>query len=142
MKSKVLVKLALVSGAAMLVIACSAPQAPDFEGRWKPLNQFEKKIRVIPKTRPYAYEVIQLDTTLASVLERWALDSKVKFKSSCDSDYSLPTSITQLKAPTLEQGIKQVNDIYLQQGVQVGFNSAEGVLNFDCKPFELSFPQP
>jgi hypothetical protein len=125
----------------IMLMACAAPTAPDFSGKWTAINQFDTEIKVIPKTRPYAYEAIKLDTSLSTMLERWAVDSKVGYIHTCDSDYSLPVSINSLKSATLKEAIKAVNSVYAKQGVAVVFN-ADGLLSLTCAPFKLVFPHP
>lgn len=112
-------------------MACAAPAAPDYSGAWVPINQFESEIKTLPKTRPYVYGAIKLDTTLSTMLERWASDSKVAYTNTCDSDYSLPNSIQNLKAPSMDAAIKLVNDLYVKQGVIVSFTRI-GKLNLSC----------
>jgi hypothetical protein len=115
----------------ILLTACSAPMAPEFSGSWAPVNQFDHDIKTIPKTRPYVYGVIKLDTTLSTMLERWAQDSKVAYTNTCDSDYTLPNSITSIKTTTMDEAIKLVNEIYAKQGVTVSFTKM-GKLNLSC----------
>lgn len=134
-------KILCIFANAFLLISCAAPSAPDFSGSWEPLNQFDAEIKVIPKTRPYAYQAIKLDVTLSTMLERWAIDSKLDYINTCDSDFTLPTSILSLKAQTLPMGMDLVNQLYEKQGVSVVF-TAVGALSLTCKPFELTFPQP
>jgi hypothetical protein len=124
-----------------MLVACSAPTAPNFSGKWVAINQFDSDIKVIPKTRPYAYEAIKLDTSLSTMLERWAADSKVGYKNICDSDYSLPKSITSLKTSTLNDALKAVNDVYAKQDVTVSFTT-EGLLSLSCKPTVLILLHP
>jgi hypothetical protein len=125
------VKTLTILLATILITACSAPMAPEFSGSWAPVNQFDNDIKVIPKTRPYVYGAIKLDTTLSTMLERWAQDSKVAYTHTCDSDYTLPNSITSIKTTTMDEAIKLVNEIYAKQGVTVSFTKM-GKLNLSC----------
>lgn len=140
-KNKSLLRLAISSGFCALLMACAAPSAPNYSGGWVPVNQFDDGIKVIPKVRPYVYEAIKIDTTLSSMLERWAADSKINFKHSCDSDFTLPVTIVNLKASTLAAAMKLINELYILQGVSVTY-TADGILSFACKAFEVTYPQP
>jgi hypothetical protein len=140
-KFKIAIQLFLSICSCVFLISCAAPTAPNYSGGWIPVNQFDTGIKVIPKVRPYVYEAIKIDTTLSSMLERWAADSKINYKHNCDSDFTLPTTIVSIKASTLATAMKLTNDLYLLQGVSVTY-TADGVLSFACKAFELTFPQP
>jgi hypothetical protein len=126
-------KSLITIASSLILMACAAPSAPDYSGGWVPVNQFESEIKTIPKTRPYVYGAIKLDTTLSTMLARWASDSKVAYTNTCDSDYTLPNAIADLKAQTMDAAIKQINDLYLKQGVTVSFTRL-GKLNLSCNP--------
>ncbi len=124
------------------MVACSAPSAPEFSIGWQPVNQFDAEITVIPKTRPYLYEAIKLDTTLSGMLERWAKDSKIKYNNDCDSDYTLSVAMASLQANSLDIAIKLVNEVYAKQNVKIIFFT-NGVLSLTCKPIDvINLQQP
>jgi hypothetical protein len=119
-----------------ILSSCAAPKAPDFEGKsWGRVNAFTDKIEVISQDVPYVYEALNLDATLSSMLERWAVDSQFGFKNSCHSDFSLPKSIRKIKGRTLAAGAKQVNELYVNQYISVSVKP-DGFLHFDCQPLE------
>jgi hypothetical protein len=60
-------KSLITIASSLILMACAAPSAPDYSGGWVPVNQFESEIKTIPKTRPYVYGAIKLDTTLSTM---------------------------------------------------------------------------
>ena len=109
--------VAILSMAAMT--ACATRPAPDFGGRWKPVNRYAQEPQEIPLHQAYAFYPSPMDGTLKSMLERWARDSKMTLSYAHASDFTLHAGVADIRTSDLQQAAAQLSSAYAVQGVSV-----------------------
>jgi len=107
------------SGIAMMLVACSTTPAPDFSGRWTPVNRFAAAPTEIPLHSSYAFQASPMDGTLKSMLERWARDSGMRLEYRIASDYTLHAGVSRISTTSAQQAVSDVSAAYAAQGVVV-----------------------
>ena len=110
-----------------------SPKASEHGGEWKKINTFSDDIRVIPLQTSYLYSALGIDTSLHQLLERWARDTGLEVELRCVNDYSLPSKLLQMKAPTLKLALQEINQTYSRQGVNVSLIGAGRTLKLTCE---------
>jgi len=113
----------LLAISAVLLAGCATPDAPDFRGRWKPLNQFAETPQAIPLHPGYVYQASPVDGTLKGMLVRWARDSKLTLSYLHSNDYTLHAPVAQIRTYDIQAAVAQVTSAYASEGVGV---SVEG----------------
>lgn len=108
-----------MAGLALTLAACGARPAPNFHGRWQPLNQFAETPREIPLHQAYVYAPLPLDRTLKSMLTRWARDSRMTLSYLHGSDYTLYQPVAHIRTSNLQAALEQLNQAYAAQGVTI-----------------------
>jgi hypothetical protein len=108
-----------VSCLALVLASCAARSAPNFRGRWQPVNQFAETPREIPLHQAYVYAPLPLDRTLKSMLTRWARDSRMALSYLHGSDYTLHRPVAQIRTSNLQVALQQLNQAYALQGVAI-----------------------
>ena len=114
---------ALLAIAAVWLAGCATPDAPDFRGRWKPLNQFAETPQAIPLHPGYVYQASPVDGTLKGMLDRWARDSKLTLSYLHSNDYTLHAPVARIRTYDIQAAVAQVTSAYAGEGVGV---SVEG----------------
>ncbi len=71
MNQAFIAKMSIAAVAALMVAGCATKSAPDFGGRWKPVNRFAATTTEIPLYSSYVYQASPMDGTLKAMLERW-----------------------------------------------------------------------
>ncbi len=110
--------VAVVTTAVMLA-GCATKPAPDFGGRWKPVNNFASTTQEIPLYSSYVYQASPMDGTLKTMLERWAKDSGMSLDYRLSSDYTLFKALSTLSTTNPQQAMIDVSAAYSGQGVSV-----------------------
>ncbi len=105
--------------AALLVSACGTTPAPNFRGRWKPVNHFDDSPKELPLSQAYVYAASPLDRTLKTMLTRWARDSRMTLSYLHGSDYTLYGPVAEIQTPSLQQAVSQLNAAYAAQGISI-----------------------
>jgi ABC-type uncharacterized transport system auxiliary subunit len=112
--------ISVVAAAAMLMLAgCATKPAPDFGGRWKPVNRFASTTMEIPLYTSYVYQASPMDGTLKTMLERWAKDSGMTLDYRLSSDYTLYGAVSTIGTTNPQQAVVDVSAAYAGQGVLV-----------------------
>ncbi len=109
--------VAVLSMAAMT--ACATRPAPDFGGRWKPVNRYAQEPQEIPLQQAYAFYPSPMDGTLKNMLERWSRDSKMSLSYLHASDFTLHAGVADIRTSDLQQAAAQLSSAYAMQGVSV-----------------------
>ena len=104
---------------AVLLGGCATPPAPDFGGRWKPVNRFSKATSEIPLYTHYVYQASPMDGTLKAMLERWARDSGMSLDYRISSDYTLHRGVSDISTTHPQQRLIELTAAYAGQGVSV-----------------------
>lgn len=110
--------VAVVTAAVMLA-GCATKPAPDFGGRWKPVNRFANTTQEIPLYSSYVYQATPMDGTLKAMLERWAKDSGMTLDYRLSSDYTLYGAVSAITTTNPQQAMIDVSAAYAGQGVSV-----------------------
>jgi hypothetical protein len=102
--------------------AC-ATAAPEYGGRWKPVNRYAEMPQEIPLYQAYAFYPSPMDGTLKTMLERWARDSKMTVSYLHPSDFTLHSGVAGIRTNSLQEAASQLTAAFSQQGVSI---TAEG----------------
>lgn len=108
----------LLALAAMLA-ACGTRPAPNFRGKWRPVNHYTQVPEEIPLYEAYVYQPAPLDGTLKTMLTRWAKDKKMNLSYLAASDYTLHAPVAGISTPNLQQALGQLNQAYAPQGLSL-----------------------
>ncbi|MFL9585085.1 hypothetical protein [Stenotrophomonas sp. AB1(2024)] len=105
--------------AVLLLAGCATPPAPDFGGRWKPVNRFASTTMEIPLYTSYVYQASPMDGTLKTMLERWAKDSGMTLDYRISSDYTLYGAVSTIGTTNPQQAMIDLTAAYAGQSVSV-----------------------
>lgn len=108
-----------VIAAAVLLAGCATKPAPDFGGRWKPVNRFASTTMEIPLYSSYVYQASPMDGTLKTMLERWAKDSGMTLDYRLSSDYTLYGAVANITTTNPQQAVIDLSTAYAGQGVSI-----------------------
>lgn len=103
--------------AATALAGCASSAAPDFGGRWQPVNRFASAPQEIPLHAAYRYRATPLDRTLKTLLERWAADSGLQLDYRLASDFTLHLAVAGIDSTDLQQALAELGSAYAGQGV-------------------------
>jgi hypothetical protein len=117
-------------GAALIVVlsSCATRPAPDFGGRWKTINRFSEETQAIPLQDAYLFYASPMDGTLKKMLERWAHDSDMVLTYRHPMDYTLYAAVADIRTPSLQEAVSQLNAAYASQQVSIGVSGGEIVV--------------
>ena len=119
----------LISAAMIAVLSsCATRPAPDFGGRWKNVNRFSEETQAIPLQGAYLFYASPMDGTLKKMLERWAKDSDMVLTYRHPMDYTLYAAVADIRTPSLQEAVSQINAAYASQQVSVGVSGSEIVV--------------
>lgn len=108
--------------------ACATPSAPDFSGRWKPVNYFPASVQEIPLRQAYVFYPSPTDRTLKLMLERWSLDSSMTLRYLHPSDFTLHHGVAGLRTGNIVQAAVALNQAYLVHGVEIAVEGSQIVV--------------
>ena len=114
-----LVRSVIAVAAVVVMAGCATRPAPDFGGRWKPVNRFDSAPTEIPLYSSYAFQASPMDGTLKVMLERWAADSGMTLEYRLGSDYTLHGGVSHISTTSAQQAVADVSTAYAAQGVSV-----------------------
>lgn len=124
----------LIIGAALAIVlsSCATRPAPDFGGRWKNINRFSEETQAIPLQDAYLFYASPMDGTLKKMLERWANDSDMVLTYRHPMDYTLYSAVADIRTPSLQEAVSQLNAAYASQQVSVGVSGGEIVVRISA----------
>lgn len=130
MKSRIsiLTKLLFAVLCAVALSSCASRPAPDFGGRWKTVNRFAEETQALPLQDTYLYYASPMDRTLKNMLERWADDSKMTLTYRHPMDYTLYSAVADIRTPSLQEAVSQLNAAYSAQQVSIAVSGNEIVV--------------
>jgi len=108
-----------VIAVTVLLAGCATKPAPDFGGRWQPVNRFARTTMEIPLYTSYVYQASPMDGTLKTMLERWAKDSGMTLDYRLSSDYTLYGAVSTIGTTNPQQAVDAISAAYAGQGVRV-----------------------
>ena len=121
-------KFVLATALVMVLSSCASRPAPDFGGRWKTVNRFSEETQAIPIQDAYLFYASPMDGTLKKMLERWAHDSDMVLTYRHPMDYTLYAAVADIRTPSLQEAVSQLNAAYASQQVSVGVSGGEIVV--------------
>lgn len=126
MSQRNIVKTSLMLGVlGILLTACGTTPAPDYRGKWRPINNYSETPIEIPLSSTYIFQASPMDGTLKSMLTRWARDSGMALDYRFGSDFTLFGQISKINTTDIKDAAAQLSNAYSAQGisVSVGGNS-------------------
>jgi type IV pilus biogenesis protein CpaD/CtpE len=123
-----MIRNALMASAALLLIGCATPSAPDLRGRWKPLNQFAETPQAIPLQQGYVFQASPVDGTLKGMLSRWAKDSRLSLSYLHPNDYTLHAPVAHIRAHSIQTAAAELTSAYAAEGVRVSVEGSQIVV--------------
>jgi Toxin co-regulated pilus biosynthesis protein Q len=124
----ILIKLMFAVLCAVALSSCATRPAPDFGGRWKTVNRFAEETQALPLQDTYLYYASPMDRTLKNMLERWADDSKMTLTYRHPMDYTLYSAVADIRTPSLQEAVSQLNAAYSAQQVSIAVSGNEIVV--------------
>ena len=121
-------RLFLALALVALATGCATRPAPDFGGRWKPVNRFSEETQAIPLQDTYVFYASPMDRTLKSMLERWAKDNDMTLTYRHPMDYTLYSGVAEIRTPSLQEAVSQLNTAYAAQQVTIAVSGSEIVV--------------
>jgi len=101
---------------AAMLAACAA-HAPDFGGRWRPVNVFAETPREIPLQRAQVFAASPVDGTLRNLLQRWAQEAHLRLDYAHPSDFTLHRAAADVRASDLREALARLSQAYAGQRV-------------------------
>ena len=105
--------------ALFVLVGCGTTPAPDYGGRWRPVNNYTDTPLEIPLSSAYVFQSSPMDGTLKSMLARWAEDTNVQLDYRLGSDYTLYAAVAQIGTASIQDAAAQLSSAYASQGVAV-----------------------
>jgi hypothetical protein len=109
----------MCSVAVAVLAACGTSPAPDFRGRWKPVNEFAEQPLPIPLRSALIFSVSPADATLKGVLVRWAGDAGYALRYDAPMDYTLHAAASDVSADNLATALSRLEAAYSLQELQI-----------------------
>ena len=104
---------------SVALVGCASRPAPDFGGRWKPINHFAAEPNEIPLQKTYVFYPSPMDGTLKTMLGRWARDANLTLAYLHPNDYTLHAPVAQIRTNSLEEAAGVLSAAYGEQGVRI-----------------------
>lgn len=112
-------RAALFALLVSLLAACGTTPAPNFRGRWQPVNRMDEVPRELPLHQAYVYAPSPMDRTLKTMLTRWARDSRMTLSYLYGSDFTLHQPVAGISSQSLQQAVADLNAAYAGQGIVI-----------------------
>lgn len=116
--------------AAVSLVGCATPSAPDPRGKWMPVNRFADAPRAIPLNQSYVYQASPADGTLKTMLTRWARDSRMTLSYLHSNDYTLHGPVGSVRTPSLAEAVAALTSAYASENVVVAVDRGRIVVSF------------
>lgn len=114
--------------AVVALSACGTTPAPEFNGKWQPVNRFAQQTQAIPLHAAYTYYATPLDATLKGLLTRWSTDTRVGLSYQIGSDYTLHAPVSHIRAASPGDAVAELDRIYAGQGIEINFDGRSFVV--------------
>lgn len=103
----------------VVLASCATTPAPEFSGRWKPVNRFASAPQAIALQPKYEYYATPIDRTLKTMLTRWADDTGLKLSYQAPMDYTLHRPVAQLRERDVLDAVARLSAVYTAQGLAI-----------------------
>ncbi|WP_093135539.1 hypothetical protein [Pseudoxanthomonas sp. GM95] len=104
---------------SLVLSACGTTPAPDFRGKWRPINNYSETPIEIPLSSTYIFQASPMDGTLKTMLTRWAKDSGMELDYRFGSDFTLFGPVSQIDTTNIHDAAAQLSSAYAPRGVAV-----------------------
>lgn len=111
--------VALACWIVSVAAGCHRQVAPDFHGRWRPLNQRPVQPHKIPLHPGIRFAVEASDRTLKTTLERWTVAAGYRLEYRHSYDYGLHAGTDGIDAATLAEGVALLDRAYRPQHISI-----------------------
>jgi hypothetical protein len=118
----------------LALVACATRPAPDFGGKWRPINHFAETTQAIPLQPAYEYYASPMDGTLKNMLTRWAKDSKMTLSYLSSYDFTLYAPVADMRTSSLQQAISQLNSAYAAEHISIAADGRQIVVRATGMP--------
>jgi len=108
--------LALIS---IVLAGCGTTPAPDYRGKWRPLNTYSEAPIELPLANAYIFQASPMDGTLKTMLSRWAKDSGMQLDYRFGSDFTLFGPVAQIDTTDIRDAAAQLSSAYASHGVSI-----------------------
>ena len=102
-----------------MVAGCATQPAPEYGGRWRPVNRFSATPQAIELYQTYEFYASPLDGTLKAMLARWASDSKMTLSYQAPMDYTLFGPVAEVRTRDVREAASRLSALYAAQGVAI-----------------------
>jgi hypothetical protein len=111
--------LLMLGALSVLLSACGTTPAPDYGGKWRPVNNYSETPIEIPLATAYIFQASPMDGTLKTMLTRWAKDSNMSLDYRFGSDFTLYGAVSKIDTTSIQDAASQLTSAYAAQGVAV-----------------------
>lgn len=111
----------------LLLVGC-ASKAPDYHGKWRPVNRLAEQPQEIPLHGAYVFSVSPRDYTLRGLLMRWMRDNRMTLSYLSDSDFTLYGPVGDIHTSDLEEALRELGAAYAAQGLEFGHEGGQVVV--------------
>jgi hypothetical protein len=105
--------------AVLLLAGCATPSAPDYHGKWRPVNRYAATTTQIPLAKTYVFFATPMDGTLKTMLTRWAKDTGIQLSYNLGADYTLTAPAALINTSNIHLAASELNKIYATQGISI-----------------------
>ncbi|HEY0332665.1 MAG TPA: hypothetical protein VGC74_03010 [Stenotrophomonas sp.] len=119
----------------MLLTGCATASAPEYGGRWRPVNRYPESPQTVALQSTYQFQASPLDGTLKGMLTRWAIDSNKTLSYQARTDYTLYGPMADIRTHDLQEATSRVSALYALQGLVVQVEG-ERIIVRPGKPIE------
>lgn len=116
---KISKSLLMIGAFGMMLSACGTTPAPDYRGKWRPVNNYSETPIEIPLSSTYIFQASPMDGTLKTMLARWAKDSGMDLEYRFGSDFTLFGPVSQIDTTDIRDAAAQLSSAYGPRGVAV-----------------------
>lgn len=114
-----LVRAAVSLAILLMVVGCASRPAPDFWGRWRPVNRYAEQPQAIPLQQQYLFYASPLDGTLKAMLTRWSKDARMTLSYQHPSDFTLHAAVAGIRTPDVSDAALRLSQAYAAQQVAI-----------------------
>ncbi|MGY0505429.1 hypothetical protein [Luteimonas sp. e5] len=123
-----------------MLAACGTTPAPEFNGKWRPVNRFSAEPQAIPLNPAYTFHATPLDGTLRQLLARWSEDARLGLSYQVGNDYTLHAPVSTVRTTSAEHAAAELDRLYAPQGVQITLQNGSFVVRPRPQPEAAGSP--